>query len=116
MDPSELSELKRLLSQPDPLEVVAEAVKHTGVWRSWTFERQIWYLRKRRDVTQAELSRRSGVSQHRISRIEDGEDLKFSTLRALCLALGYAPLVIPDSLNLAGKPRIVCPDINDAYR
>ena len=95
-----MEELRKMLTAPAPLDEVAEAVKRAGAWRSWTFERQVWYLRKRHDFTQAELSRRSGVSQHRISRIEDGEDLKLSTLRALWGSLGYKPLVLPDAINM----------------
>ena len=104
MDPLALEELKKMLAAPAPLDEVAEAVKRAGAWRTWTFERQVWYLRKRNDMTQAELSRRSGVSQHRISRIEDGEDLKLSTLRALWRSLGYTPLVLPDAIEMATKP------------
>lgn len=99
-----MDELKKMLAAPAPLDEVAEAVKRAGVWRSWTLERQIWYLRKRSDVTQAELSRRSGVSQHRISRIEDGEDLKLSTLRSLWRSLGYRPLVLPAAIEMASRP------------
>ncbi|MEQ1918787.1 MAG: helix-turn-helix transcriptional regulator [Elusimicrobiota bacterium] len=106
MDLSGLEDIKRLLAEPDPLDSVAEAVKCVGAWRSWTLERQIWYLRKRQNMTQAELSRWSGVSQHRISRIEDGADLKLSTLRALWRPLGYEPLVIPDSADFIRSPRI----------
>ncbi|MDD5305041.1 MAG: helix-turn-helix domain-containing protein [Elusimicrobia bacterium] len=99
-----MEELKKMLAAPAPLDEVAEAVRLAGAWRSWTFERQVWYMRKHHEMTQAELSRRSGVSQHRISRIEDGEDLKLSTLRALWRPLGYKPLMLPDTINMASEP------------
>jgi DNA-binding XRE family transcriptional regulator len=105
MDDTILEELKRLVAAPDALDVVAGGVTHLGAWRTWTFDRQVWYLRKHLGLTQAELSRRSGVSQRRISRIEAGDDVKLSTLRALWRALGFEPLVIPDSLDLSREPR-----------
>lgn len=106
MDPAALDDLKRLLAAPDPLDELAEAVKHAGAWRGWTFERQVWYLRRRLGMTQAQLALRSGVSQHRISRIEAGDDLKLSTLGALWRGLGYEPLVIPDVAGLPKSPRV----------
>lgn len=106
MDISESTELlRRLAVAPDILEGTGEAAQRAGAWRSWTFERQVWYLRKHHGITQAELSRRSGVSQRRISRIEAGEDVRMSTLRTLWRALGYEPLVIPDALDLPREPR-----------
>jgi hypothetical protein len=106
VDSLALDELKKLLAAPAPLDEVAEAAKRLGAWRSWTFERQVWYLRRHHKITQAEHSRLSGVSQHRISRIEDGEDLKLSTLRALWSPFGYEPLVIPDAKGFAREPRM----------
>lgn len=97
--------LKRIAAAPDVLEELAAAAKASGAWRTWTFDRQVWYLRKHHRITQAELSRRSGVSQRRISRIEAGDDVKLSTLRTLWRALGYEPLVIPDALNLPRQSR-----------
>lgn len=99
MDHSALADLKQMLAAPDVLDELAAAAAHAGEWRNWTFERQVWYLRKHMGMTQAELARRSGVSQHRISRIEAGDDVKISTLRALWRGLGWAPLVIPDTLD-----------------
>ncbi len=101
-----LDEMKKLLSMPSALEVVSETAARAGAWRLWTFNRQAWYLRKHAGLTQAELSRRSGVSQHRISRIEAGEDVKLSTVCALWRALGYEPLLLPDTLNLTREPRL----------
>ena len=103
-----------LLAEPEPLDVVREAVERVGAWRAWTLERQIWYFRKRLKITQAELSLRSGVSQHRISRIEDGSDLKLSTLRALWRPFGYEPLVLPDSVNIDRRARMRRPPRNMA--
>lgn len=97
--------LKRIAAAPDVLEELGAAAKAAGAWRTWTFDRQVWYLRKHHRITQAELSRRSGVSQRRISRIEAGEDVKLSTLRTLWRALGYEPLVIPDARDLPRQPR-----------
>ncbi len=106
-DRTALEEMKRDLATPDPMDEVAEALAKAGAWRSWTFDRQVWYLRKRAGLTQAELARRSGVSQHRISRIEAGDDVKLSTLRTLWRALGHEPLVIPDVLDFNRWPRPV---------
>jgi DNA-binding XRE family transcriptional regulator len=106
MDDTIMDELKRFAAAPDALEEVARGVSHLGAWRTWTFARQVWYLRKHLGLTQAELSRRSRVSQRRISRIEAGDDVKLSTLRALWRALGFEPLVIPDALDLPRQPRL----------
>lgn len=96
MDTDEAIEaLGRLAAAPDALETVTAAVGKAGKWRTWPLPRQVWYLRKRHDLSQAELARRSGVSQRRICRIEAGDDLKLSTLKALWAAMGYEPLVIP---------------------
>lgn len=105
MDDASLTELRKLLDMPDPLDELAAAAAKAGAWRGWTFERQAWYLRRRVGMTQAGLALCSGVSQHRISRIEAGEDLKLSTLRALWRGLGYEPLVIPDALEFPRLPR-----------
>ncbi len=96
--------MRKLLDEPNPLDVLATVVGNSGAWRDWTFERQVWFLRKQAGVTQIELSRRSGVSQNRISRIEAGEDLKLSTLRALWRPLGFSPLVMPDVLDRRLEP------------
>lgn len=87
------------------MEELAAAAKAAGAWRGWTFDRQVWFLRKYHRITQAKLAKRSGVSQRRISRIEAGDDVKLSTLRTLWRALGYEPLVIPDIIELTRKPR-----------
>ena len=100
-----LDELKKLAETPDVMDELAAAAARAGAWRSWTFDRQVWYLRRRLGLTQAELARRSGVSQRRISRIEAGDDVKLSTLRALWRAVGYEPLVIPDARDLPRQPR-----------
>ncbi|MBI2387424.1 MAG: helix-turn-helix domain-containing protein [Elusimicrobia bacterium] len=87
------------------MEEVAAAAKAAGAWRTWTFDRQGWFIRKYHRLTQAKLAKRSGVSQRRISRIEAGDDVKLSTLRALWRPLGYEPLVIPDALDLPRQSR-----------
>ena len=97
--------LTRLLAKPDPLVQVTQAAAQAGEWRLWTFGRQLWFLRERGCLTQMELARRSGVSQNRISLIESGDDVKLSTLRALWRALGYEPMVVPDSIDLVRSPR-----------
>lgn len=97
--------LKRIAAAPDVLEEVAAAAKAVGAWRTWTFDRQVWFLRKYHRLTQAKLAKRSGVSQRRISRIEAGDDVKLSTLRTLWRAIGYEPLVIPDALDLPRQTR-----------
>lgn len=97
--------LKRIAAAPDVLEETAAAANAAGAWRSWTFDRQVWFLRRRLGITQAALSHLSGISQRRISRIEAGEDVKLSTLRSLWRALGYEPLVIPDVLDHPRQPR-----------
>lgn len=100
-----LETLKKLVSAPDVLDELAAAAKAAGAWRNWTFDRQVWFLRKYHRFTQARLAKRSGVSQRRISRIEAGDDVKLSTLRTLWRALGYEPLVIPDALDLPRQTR-----------
>lgn len=100
-----LETLKEAVSAPDVLDELAAAAKAAGAWRNWTFDRQVWFLRKYHRLTQARLAKRSGVSQRRISRIEAGDDVKLSTLRALWRALGYEPLVIPDVLDLPRQTR-----------
>jgi len=100
-----LETLKKLVSAPDVLDELAAAAKAAGAWRNWTFDRQVWFLRKYHRLTQARLAKRSGVSQRRISRIEAGDDVKLSTLRTLWRALGYEPLVIPDALDLPRQAR-----------
>lgn len=97
--------LKRIAAAPDVLEELGAAAKAAGTWRTWTFDRQVWFLRKRHGLTQAGLAKRSGVSQRRISRIEAGDDVKLSTLRTLWRALGYEPLVVPDALDLPRQSR-----------
>lgn len=94
-----LDEMRKLLNEPDPLLCVGEAAIHVGAWRGWSVDRQVRYLRRRFNVTQAELSWRCGVSQHRISRIEAGSDFKLSTLRNLWGGLGYEPLLLPVELT-----------------
>lgn len=100
-----LETLKKAVSAPDVLDELAAAARSAGAWRTWTFDRQIWFLRKYHRLTQARLAKRSGVSQRRISRIEAGDDVKLSTLRTLWRALGYEPLVIPDALDLPRQTR-----------
>lgn len=104
-DKAALETLRRLVAAPNVLDELAAAAKAAGAWREWTFDRQVWYLRKYHRLTQAELARRSGVSQRRISRIEAGDDVKLSTLRTLWRALGYEPLIIPDELDRPHAPR-----------
>ena len=105
-----LKKLERLLAMPDPLDEVAQAVGAAGAWGQWSLERQLWYLRLISRVTQAELARRSAISQARISRVEAGADMKLSTLKALWAALGYQPLIIPEPLGRErqGRPHRKC--------
>lgn len=55
-------------------------------------------LRVVREISSSELSRRSGVSQSRISEIENGHgDPSLSTLRKLATVLRVAPAVLLES-------------------
>jgi ribosome-binding protein aMBF1 (putative translation factor) len=63
-------------------------------------------LRRIADFTQQELARRMGSDQSRVSRVEHGEDMHLSTLRAYVNALGgelhiYAEIPGQDPLPLA---------------
>lgn len=97
-----LEHLKRLLAEPDPLDPAAEALLAGGAWARWSTDRQLWYLRMQRRLTQSQLAAASGVGQARISRLEAGGDFKWSTLKALWAALGVEPLLWPDA---SGRPR-----------
>ena len=101
-DIAAVESIKQMLNEAQPLDLVAQAISRCGPWIRWTFQRQLWYLRRHARLTQAELALRSGVTQARISRIESGGDVKLSTLRILFAALGYEPLVLPDK---PGRPR-----------
>ncbi|UPT76036.1 MAG: helix-turn-helix domain-containing protein [Elusimicrobiota bacterium] len=92
--------MKAALEGLDPLDELAAARTKLGAWRGWTFERQVWYLRRMANLTQRDLSALSGVSQHRISRIEAGADVKLSTLAALWRPMGWQPMIIPDRIGL----------------
>ena len=98
-DPSVLAELRKALNEPDPEDLIAKSVAGMGPWASWTFQRQIWYLRKKAGLSQKDLARRSGVTQARLSRIEKGADLKLSTLASIFLALGHDLLVVPGPIG-----------------
>ena len=101
-----LAQLKLLAQEPDALKLVSKhAANVPGPWNSWTLERQMWYLRKRRHLTQADLARKSGITQARLSRIESGADFKWSTLAALFAALGCRPTVLPGPPGLSRKGR-----------
>lgn len=91
---------------PDPLAVAAAAVEKLGAWKSWTPGRQTWYLRKRLSLTQRDLGDLSGVTQHRISEIENGAEVLLATLIQLWMPLGYSPTIVPDVLGrtLKGLP------------
>jgi|CXWL01.1.fsa_nt_gi DNA-binding Xre family transcriptional regulator len=105
-----VEELQRLLAMPEPIDEAAQAVAASGAWGRWSLDRQIWYLRKHSDMSQAELSRKSMISQARISRLEAGADMKLSTLKTLWAPLGYQPLIIPEPLGRErqGRPHRKC--------
>ncbi len=83
------------MDHDDPIELAATAVNRAGPWTRWSLDRQLWYLRVSADLTQAELARRSGICQARLSRLEAGGDMKLSTLKRLFAALGWEVLLLP---------------------
>ena len=52
-------------------------------------------IRGERDITQADLAKRLGMSAANISRIEHGADFRVSTLLDLARDLRYEPLLVP---------------------
>jgi len=52
--------------------------------------------RKNRELTQAELGLKAGVSQQHISMLENGQNVETATLIKVCRALGmsYLPIAI----------------------
>ncbi len=101
-DEHALEKIRRELDGPDPLDEVGNAISACGSWAQWSLDRQIWYLRAVSGLTQTELSRRSGISLARISRLEAGADMKLSTLKSLWAALGFQPLILPEPV---GRPK-----------
>lgn len=102
-----LSEMKRLIGMPEPIEEVrthAEAAS-CAYWAAWTLERQLWYLRRKAGKTQAEFAGIAGLSQAQLSRIEAGEDPRWSVVRRLFLAAGHEPLLLPGPWNLSREGR-----------
>lgn len=55
--------------------------------------------RRAAGLTQAELADRSGVNRMTVSRIESGEDPRFSTLQELARAMGMGLMLVPEALR-----------------
>ena len=91
-------ELSKLLAIRPAFEYTEFAVEAAGPWASWTLARQLWYLRLRSGMTQAEFAWRSGLSREEICRLERGGDPRWSTLERFFCALGYYPLLMPERL------------------
>ena len=108
-DAEVIAKLREVVNEPDPLE---QALRHAetapGAWPRWTLARQLWYLRKRRRLSQTGLAKASGVSQARISRLESGADAKWSTLAAVFAALGHDLLLLPSApgSRKEGRPNL----------
>lgn len=81
--------------------MMAQAMGNAGAWSRWTTERQLWFLRVKGGLTQAQLAARCGISQARISRIEAGADMKWSTLKRLLASFGYQPALMLEPLGTA---------------
>lgn len=64
-------------------------------WARWSLNRQVWFLRVSNELTQAELARRAGVAQSHVAKVEQGRDVRWSTLRKLFAAMGCDLLVLP---------------------
>jgi hypothetical protein len=94
-----------LIPKVHPVTAARAAAEQAGEWASWTLDHQLWYLRVSRGFKQLTLAAQSGVSQARISRLEDGEDFKFSTLKAIWAPMGLAPLILPEPLGVKKVPR-----------
>src|SRR5271154_3513295 len=64
-------------------------------WGGETIGRLLAATRERLGLSQAELARRLGVSGANLSRIENGADLRVSTLIDVARALQLEPMLIP---------------------
>lgn len=64
-------------------------------WARWPLSRQVWFLRVSNELTQAELARRAGIAQSHVAQVEQGRDVRLSTLRKLFVAMGCDLLVLP---------------------
>lgn len=51
-------------------------------------------IRKEANITQEQLSKRTGISQTSLSKIESGATPTASNLKKICLELGVAPSII----------------------
>jgi HTH-type transcriptional regulator / antitoxin HipB len=51
--------------------------------------------RRRQGISQGELARRLGVAQSNLSRIENGADLRVSTLLEIARVLQLEPMLVP---------------------
>jgi len=76
-------------------ELLSHASATRRDWVRWPLGRQAWFLRVSLDLTQAELARRAGVVQSHVAKVEQGRDVRFSTLRKLFGAMGFELLVLP---------------------
>ena len=70
-----------------------------------TVGQNLYLERIRRRLSQAELSRRTGIAQPNLSNIEKGkQDITVSTLFEICLALGVKPSRVLDA-TAGRRPR-----------
>ncbi len=66
-------------------------------WLERTADDGFEYLRCRLRFSQAELGRKSGMTQARVSRIEGGLDVRLSVWRRLYAAMGFELILLPVS-------------------
>jgi transcriptional regulator with XRE-family HTH domain len=92
---------------PEPLDEIQPLADGAAAtyWCAWTLERQIWYLRSKLNLTQSEFAKTAGITQAKLSRIEAGEDPRWSVIRKLFLAAGHEPLLLPGPWNLSREGR-----------
>jgi hypothetical protein len=96
MDDRGIQELRQLLAQEDIFPILHRLAAETPrSWAGWPLNRCLWFLRKRRGLTQAQLARKAGVARSLIARVEAGGDVRLSTLRAIFDALGFGLLMLP---------------------
>jgi hypothetical protein len=65
------------------------------VWHRKPEHFHVWLARKNAELTQRQLGALAGVHQSFVSRVENGRDVRLSSLRRLYAALGYRMLVLP---------------------
>lgn len=99
-DAEVLERLKAALETmpPDLVEQVIQHARRTpGEWRAMTAAGMVRRLRHRFDMTQRQLAALSGFPHAMIARIEQGQDIRLSTLRQLFAGFGCGLVLLPVS-------------------